>query len=113
MRRNYKVYADIGTQRNVLSRVLSVLDTGAGPNFIRRSMLPPGAPVRQGPLPSVSDVNNNPIAMSGTVRLVVRLGAYVVKLDFIVCERLAAPVILWCDYLDRFVEAIRPRQKLV
>ena len=51
--------------------------------------------------------------MVGTLALIVRHGRRIVKVDFIVCERIAAPVILECDFCDRFVEAIRPRKELV
>ena len=113
--RNYKVYADVGINQNLLARNLSVLDSGAGPNCIRKSELPPGfdAHIRHGPLPNIGDANNNPLYTIGTLALVVRLGRRIVKVEFIVCERLAAPVILGCDFCDRFVEAIRPRKKLV
>ena len=113
-KRNYKVYADVGQGRTILTRKLSVLDTGAGPNFIRASELPPGVDKpRYGPLPNISDADNNPIRMIGLVDLVTRLGNRIVKVEFIVCERLAAPVILGCDFCDRFVEAIFPRKRLI
>ena len=34
-RKNYKLYADIGATVGSISRVLSVLDTGAGPNLVQ------------------------------------------------------------------------------
>ncbi|CAN8076123.1 unnamed protein product [Agarophyton chilense] len=114
-KRDYKVYADIGSDRNLLSRRLTILDTGAGPNFIRESELGPAdlERIRYGPLPDIRDANKNAVKTLGTVRLLVRLGRFVVLVDFIVCKTLAAPVVLGCDYCDKFVEAIRPRRKLV
>ena len=114
-KRNYKVYADIGPDRTRLRRLLSVVDTGAGPNFIRREELPPGIEkdIRYGPLPDICDANDRPLRMIGTIRLVVRLGRLVSLADFIICQQLAAPMILGADYCDRFVEAIRPRKKLI
>ena len=45
----------------MLTRNLSVLDTGAGPNFIRASDLPPGVgKFKYGQWSKVSDANNNP-----------------------------------------------------
>ena len=61
----------------------------------------------------MADANNNPIRMKGLADLIVHLGSHLVKLEFIVCERLAAPLILGCDLMDRFVEAIYPRKKTV
>ena len=114
-KRNYKVYAELGFDRYTLTRKLSVLDTGAGPNFIRKSALTPGweAHLRAGPLPSVNDANNKPLRVIGLIPQVVRLGHYLVESDFVVCETLAAEVIIGADYMDRFVEAILPRKKCV
>ena len=113
-KRNFKVYTDIGVKPALLARRLSVIDTGAGSNFIRKDDLPRGVTnIRHGPMPNVADANNNPIKMTGLVNLVVRLGTRLVRVEFIVCERLAAPMILGCDFCDRFVEAIYPRQKCI
>ncbi|CAN8069066.1 unnamed protein product [Agarophyton chilense] len=114
-KRNYKVYIDIGSDRNLLSRRLTILYTGAGPNFIREPELAPAdlELIRYGPLPDIRDANKNAVKTLGTVRLVVRLGRFVVLVDFIVCKTLAAPVVLGCDYCDKFVEANRPRRRLV
>ena len=114
-KRNYKIYADLGFTPFLLEKKLTVLDTGAGPNFIRKSDLAPGFEqyVRYGPLPSISDANRNPLRMLGTIELLVRLQNRTLKCDFIICERLAAAVILGADFCDRFVEAIHPRKKNV
>ena len=114
-KRNYKVYADIGSNRYLLCRKLAILDTGAGPNFIRISELDPDwkERIRHGPLPCVNDANDKPLKTVGTIEQIVRLGNLIVKLDFIVCESLAASVILGADFCDRFIEAIYPRKKSV
>ena len=71
-KRNFKVYADIGVTPHLLARKLSVVDIGAGPNFIRKDELPSGVDViRHGPLPNVADANNNPIRITCLVDLVV------------------------------------------
>ena len=41
-RRNYKVYAGLGLTPAILLRQLTILDTGAGSNFVRADTLPPG-----------------------------------------------------------------------
>lgn len=114
-KRNFKVHSDIGLDLNRMKRTLSVLDTGAGPNFIRKSELPSRfeRQVRTGPLPDICDANGKPLSMLGAATLPVRLGNRLVKVEFIVCNKLAAPAILGCDFCDRFVEAILPRRKLV
>ena len=114
-RRNFKVYADIGDSPTRLLRTLSILDTGAGPNFIRKNALPAGdlIPLSYGPLPDIADANSNPIQVKGIKRLLVRLKTRAYWVEFIVCDSLAAPVILGCDFCHKHVEAILPRQRLV
>ena len=113
--RNYKVYADLGLSPSILVRQLTILDTGAGSNFVRVDTLPPGweALVIPGEIPTIADANGRPLRTSGQIPLVVRLGDRTMRFIFIVCERLAAPVILGCEFNDKFVEAIYPRRKVV
>ena len=114
-KRNFKVYADIGDSPTRLLRTLSVLDTGAGPNFIGKNALPAEdlTPLSYGPLPDIADANSNPIQIKGITRLLVRLKTRAYWVEFILCVSLAAPVILVCDFCDKHVEAILPRQRLV
>lgn len=114
-RRNYKVYAGLGGSHSVIQRTLTILDTGAGPNFIREQELPEHVVgrLRAGPLPEICDANNRPLNMLGTVNLVVQLGTFVVRDVFIVCRTLAAPAILGADFCDKYVEAIRPKKRHV
>ena len=114
-KRNYKIYASVGADSNRLVRYLIVLDTGAGMNFIRRSEIPDGLHqhVYQGPVPEIRDANNRIINTSGILRLVVRINGSTSVVEFVVCDRLAAPVILGAAFCDKFVEAIYPRRKEV
>ena len=114
-RRNYKVFADIGQSPYELRRICTVLDTGAGPNFIKESSLSPASREKmiKGGLPNICDANGNPLSMMGRLKLVTRLGSSLVLVDFVVCRTLAADAILGADFCDRYVEAIRPRKKLV
>lgn len=41
-KRNYKDYADLGRDPNCCVGVLTILDIGAGPKFVRRAELPSG-----------------------------------------------------------------------
>ena len=113
--RNFKVYADIDDSPTRLLRTLSVLDTGAGPNFIRKNALPAGdlTPLSYGHLPDIADANSNPIPVKGITRLLVHLKTRAYWVEFIVRDSLAAPVILGCDFCDKHVKAILPRQRLV
>ncbi|CAN8068861.1 unnamed protein product [Agarophyton chilense] len=114
-KRNSKVYADLGLSTKFMVRFLTVLDTGTEPNFVVESILPPAvqSQIRRGVALDAADAGNNPLETVGVIDLVVRLGPCVVKLHFIVCRSLPAPLILGCDFCDRFVEAVVPRLKRV
>ena len=66
-----------------------------------------------GPTQDIDDANSMPLPTLGTIKMPVRLGSFVAAAEFIVCEKLAVPLILGADYSDRFVEAIHPREKTV
>lgn len=114
-RRTHEIYADRGMSTQYMGHQLSVLDTGATPNLINFENVPPAlwAHMCCGPALDIIDANNNPLQPVGYLPLVVRLGTCMVQQFFVVCNTLAAPVILGCDFCDRFVEAIRPRAKTV
>ena len=44
---NYKVTAQIGRDRNILTSMLTLIDTGAGPNLIREGACPEETPRKQ------------------------------------------------------------------
>ena len=113
--KNHKVYADIGPTFGLMSRVLSVFDTGAGPNLVRKSELPVRMEslVSFGRTQDIGDANNRPLRTLGTIKMPVRHGSFVSAGKFIVCEKLVVPLILGADYCDRFMQAIYPRKKTV
>lgn len=106
---------DISADCVQFHRKLTVLDTGAGPNFIRRSELPAGSDplIRPAANTSLCDANGRPLDIIGTVSLSAMLGSRVTKVNFYVCKRLAAAMILGCDFNDRYVEAILPKRKVI
>ena len=114
-KRNYKIHAYIGPKGMPMLRHVTVLDTGAGHNFIRFDQVPPQAHklIRQRALPDIRDANKGRVRSLGVVTLRVQLGLYQSRVDFVVCERLSVPIILGCDFCDRHIEAIRPRSKEV
>eukprot|EP00171_Calliarthron_tuberculosum_P022177 IDg22177t1 len=96
-------------------RQLAILDTGAGRNFIRLSAIPRNwyNSIKEGPVPDIRDANKRPIQVVGAISLCVQLGTQLVMDEFLVCERLAAPVILGCTHMDRHVRAIFPMEKRI
>lgn len=100
----------------LMSLVLSFLDTGAGPNPVRESELPPGVEtlVSFGTPQDIGDAKNRPLCTLGTTEMPsMRLGNFMTTAEFIVCEKLEVPHILRADNCDRFVEAVYPRRKKV
>ena len=108
--KTYNVFADIGPTVDLLDHVLSVSDTSAGPNLMRKYELPAGLETLAsfGPMQDISDANSGPLRIVNTMKMLVRLGRFVHAAKFIVCEKLAVPLILGADYCDRLVEAIYP-----
>ena len=105
----------IGPTVRRMSRVLSVLDTGASPIPIRKSELPAGLEtlVSFGPTQDIGDANNWPLCTVGTIKMPARPRRFVAIAEYIVCEKPVVPVIPRADYCDRFVESIRPRKNMV
>lgn len=78
-RKHYKVYADIRLTVGMMSLVLPVLDTGAGPNLIRKSELPRGmeALISFRPTQDIGDSKKRLILTLGTLKIRIRLGRFV------------------------------------
>ncbi len=99
-----------------MSSFASVLDTGAGSSFIRKELIPR---TLLDQVKSVSerldirDASNRRVSILGKLRLRVRLGGRTEWVHFNVVHNLGTDVILGCDFLDRHVDAIRPRNRLV
>jgi Retroviral aspartyl protease len=114
--RNYKVSATVGVSATVLRPVSAILDTGAGPNLIREKVLPedweryriPGPPEFH-----IVCAGARRLLHKGNITLTVHLGTIKVQAQFIVVESLAAECILGCQYIDRQVQAIYPKEKRV
>lgn len=112
---SYKVFADIGTKNVHSVRTITIIDTGAGPNCIRKDKPPiryypylkPGLPF------SICDDTGNRIDMHGVVTLHVELGGYGRSLEFIIGSRLKATCIICTNVCGRFLKAIRPKFKSV
>ena len=93
--------------------MLTVMDTGAGPNFIRKDLLPTEADIETVDTPDICDANGHLLGIEGSIRLAVRLNNQYSIVEFYVCKTLSVPVLLGCDYCDKYVEAIFPRQRRI
>lgn len=109
-KRNYRVISDVSSTSKCTIRVCAVLNTSAGPNFVRRGDLPStDVQISSGLKQTISDAICRPLNEVGTSALYVRFGSYEVKCHFYVLERLSISYVLGGDFCDRFVEAINPR----
>lgn len=88
--------------------LVTILDTGIEPNFIRKSELPTGfeTQVSTGPLPSIWDANKNHLQIFCIIKLRVNLRHTQDNLNFIVCKTLAASAIIRANFCDQHVKAI-------
>jgi hypothetical protein len=106
--RNYKVSATVGVSSTVLTPVSAILYTGAGPNLIRETVLPedweryriPGLPAFH-----IVGAGGRRLLQNGNIALTVQFGTLKVQAP--------AECILGCQFIDRQVQAILPREKRV
>lgn len=83
-----------------MQRLVAVLDTGAGPNFITesefqdelRTLILAGSP------PNICDVSKNPLRKLETVGMLVHLGHTRAALRLTVFETMAAAAIFGADF---------------
>ena len=61
----------------------------------------------------IKDAGNCNFRIAGKITLTVMLGHRVESISFYSVERLTTQVILGCDFCDKHVEAIKPRQRFV
>lgn len=96
--------------------VRAILDTGAGPNLIREEVLPedwersrlPGTPAYQ-----IIGAGGRPLRQKGVIAMHVQLGTLRVQSRFVVVTSLAAECILGCQFINRHVRMILPKEKRV
>jgi hypothetical protein len=90
--RNYKVSTSVGVTTAVIFPVRAILDTGAGPNLIRATVLPGyleryrvfGAPTR-----NIVGTGGRRLRQSGTIKLHAEIGGIMLRARFLVMETLA------------------------
>jgi Retroviral aspartyl protease len=114
--RNYKVSATVGVSTVLATPVRAILDTGAGPNLVREEILPTdwekyrvaGAPTLQ-----IVGAGGRRLKQSGAILLHVEICGLKTRMQFVVVPGLAAECILGCQFIDRHVKSILPKEKKV
>lgn len=98
--------------KRTLSSVLSILNTGTGPNLVRLSVLP--ASLRKKvdyprALVNLQSASKHKLAMLGVVLFLAKVGHYITGQLFVVMRNDAVEVILGCMYIDDHIEKLRIR----
>jgi len=93
-----------------------VLDTGAGINLVRPNILPDNWKTYAVVLsrsPSIKDAKSRRLEVKYAIHLIVDTGAIKTFERFFVAERLSVPCILGTEFIERCIEGILPRRRLV
>ena len=115
---NYRTVAVLSLEKLSLVAVGVVVDTGAGPNLVRRRAL---APVwlrqvvtsNEDEQVRLRDANNARLRTSGTVTLWLQKGARIVPVTCLVVEDLSGLVILGVRFIDDIAHAILPQDRSI
>ena len=111
---NYKVEAQLKLSGTNFEHVVSVIDTGAGPNLISRKIL--SEELRQRIKPErefvkLVDANGKPLDLIGTINKATKIGSYRASVTYVVTKTLSTDVILGCEFLDNHVRWIGTRER--
>ena len=115
---NYRIVASLGLDKLSLVAVGVVVDTGAGPNLVRRSALAPDwlrqvVTAKELERVRLRDANNARLCIIGTVTLWLQTGARIVPVTFLVVDDHSVPVILGCPLIDDNAHAILPQDRSI
>lgn len=102
---NYKVEGIFAIISVEAYAAIMALDTGAGPNCVPEKSLPPKWNERllYKRSASILAADNRVIKTHGFLNLWIRLGDYVVRDEFLVCDEFPDPILLGTRFIDRNV----------
>jgi Retroviral aspartyl protease len=106
----------VGVSTVVATPFRTILETGAGPALVRAEILPTdwekyrvaGAPTLQ-----IVDAGGRRRKQPGAILLHVEICGLKTRMQFVVVPGLAAERILGCQFIDRHVQSILPKEKKV
>lgn len=112
---NVKVSATLWVSFQSSRACYPVLDTGAGPNLIRKDTLYVKwlHQVRVTRGATIKDASGCRIPTTAAVTLTVEAGDLTTEVYFLTCETLSVPCVLGCSFISVHVAAIRPGQSIV
>jgi len=114
--RLYEIAATLGPCMRVMRSGLPVLDTGAGVNIVRTSVLPTNWMAyaeRLTTLPRIRDANNNRLVTKYAIHLYADTGGVSLCDGFLVSDHLSVPCILGTEFIEQSIEAILPRLRKI
>jgi transposase InsO family protein len=92
----------------------AVLDTGAAPVVIRRSVVPEGTPIHKlTDPPLLIDAQRKAISIAGVVQGTVRMGRGDYQVHALVADELSVDLLLGTQFIDSYIQLINPRRRVV
>jgi len=113
---HYEIAATLGPCMRVMRSCRPVLDTGAGVNIVRTSVLPANWMAYDEDLttlPRIRDANNNRLVKKYSIHLYVDTEDVRLFDRFLVSENLSVPCILGTEFIEQNIEAILPRLRKI
>ena len=110
--RHYEIAATLGPCLRVMRSCRPVLDTGAGVNIVRTSVLPSNWMAyaeELTTLPRIRDANNNRLVTKYAIHLYVDTGGVRLFDRFLVADNLSVPCILGTEFIEQNIQAIFSR----
>ncbi len=115
MRRAYVIHGSIGSSLLHMYTQRITIDTGAGPNIIRKDLVPKELVERIEKCndPGMIGATGDSLQFLGVVRIVACIMDLRVRINFAVVESLPPGILLGTSFIDRFVKQIDPQNRLV
>jgi len=115
---NYRIVTSLGLDKLSLIAFGVGVDTGAGPDLVRRNALAPDwlghvVTSKEEERVRLRDAKNARFRTSGNVTLWLQTGARIVPVPFLVVEDLLVPVILGCTFTENNAHAILPQDRFI
>jgi len=114
--RHYEIAVTLGPCMRVMRSGRPVLDTGAGVNIVRTSVLPANWMAyaeELTALPRIRDANNNRLVTKYAIHLYVDTGGVRLFDRFLVSDNLSVLCILGTEFIEQNIEAILPRLRKI
>jgi len=114
--RHYEIAATLGPCMRVMQSCRPVLDTGAGVNIVRISVLPANWMAYVEKLttfPRIRDANNNRLMTKYAIHLYADTEGVRLFDRFLVSDNLSVPCILGTEFIEQNIEAILPRLRKI